>query len=68
MEDEIVMKFEGIDDEDAKEKILRRIGRMPGIEYVGIDPLSGEVTVMGGDIDRLGIEDDIEGMGYPLVR
>ena len=68
MEDEIVLKFEGIDSQDARERILRRIEQMPGIEYVGIDPQSGEVTVMGGDIDRLGIEDDIEGMGFPLVR
>ena len=68
MENEIVMKFEGIQPGIAREKILRRIQKMPGIEYVDVDPGRGTVTVMGGDIDRLTIEDEIESLGYPLVR
>ena len=68
MENEIVMKFEGIEAKGAKEKILRRIQKMPGIEYAGVDVSAGTVTVIGGDIDRLNIEDDIESLGYPLVR
>jgi len=68
METEIVMKFEGLESKDAKEKILRRIQKMPGIEYVGVDLPQGIVTVIGGDIDRLSLEDEVESLGYPLVR
>jgi len=68
METEIVMKFEGLKSKKASEQILRRIQKMPGIEYVSVDAPKGIVTVIGGDIDRLTIEDDIESLGYPLVR
>ena len=68
METEIVMKLEGLHGKDAGEQILRRIQKMPGIEYVSVDVPKGLVTIMGGDIDRLTIEDDIESLGYILVR
>ena len=68
METEIVLKFEGLKNKSDCEKILRRIQKMPGIEYVGVDSPRGIVTVIGGDIDRLAIEDDIESLGFPLVR
>ena len=68
MENEIVMKFEGIDSHKARQKIMRSIQKLPGIEYVNVSAHGGIVTVMGGDIDRLAIEDDVESMGYPLVR
>ena len=68
MENEIVMKVEGLRQKQAKEKILRRIEALPGIEYAGVDAIAGTITVIGGDVDRLGLEDEIEGMGYPLVR
>ena len=68
MENEVVMKVEGLGQGQAKKKILRKIEAMPGVEYAGVDQKSGTVTVIGGDIDRLSLEDEIEAMGYPLVR
>ena len=68
MENEIVMKFEGLSQGRAGKKILRKIEVMPGVEYAGVDEDAGIVTVIGGDIDRLSLEDEIEAMGYPLVR
>ena len=68
MENEIVLKIEGLKTSGAKEKILRRAGKMPGIEYVDVDEDAGTVTVIGGDIDRLGLEDEIEGIGCQIVR
>ena len=68
MENEIVLKVEGLELEGAKEKILCSAAKMPGIEYLDIDESAGTITVLGGDIDRLGLEDEIEGMGYQIVR
>ncbi|MCL2857485.1 MAG: heavy-metal-associated domain-containing protein [Oscillospiraceae bacterium] len=68
MENEIVLKVEGLEIEGAKEKILRRAEKMPGIEHLSIDEDAGTVTVIGGDLDRLGLEDEIEGLGYQIVR
>jgi len=68
MENEIVLKVEGLELDGAKEKILRRTEQMPGIEYLNIDEEAGTVTIIGGDIDRLGLEDEIESMGYQIVR
>ena len=68
MENEIVLKVEGLELSGAKEKILRRAQKMPGIEYLGVDSEAGTVTVVGGDLDRLSFEDEIESMGYRVVR
>jgi len=68
MENEIVLKVEGLELDGAKEKIIRRAEKMPGIEYLNVDEEAGTVTILGGDIDRLGLEDEIEGMGYQVVR
>ena len=68
MENEIVMKFEGLAQQEAEEKVMRCVGQLPGIEYASVDCDSGIVTVIGGDIDRLGLEDSIEALGFPLVR
>jgi|GEM_PF-790948 len=69
MENEIVMKFEGLENnKGAGEKILRRIQKMPGIEFASVDEQNGIVKIIGGDIDRLAIEDGVESLGYPLVR
>ena len=67
MENEIVLKVEGLELGGAKEKIQRRAGKMPGIEYLSVDEDAGTVTVIGGDIDRLTLEDEIEGMGYRVL-
>ena len=67
MENEVVLRFEGLEQEGACQEIAQYIQKMPGIEYVDVHP-SGRVTVVGGDIDQLGLEDDIEAMGYPLLR
>ena len=67
MENEIVLKVEGLELSDAKEKILRRVEQMPGIEYLNVDEQAGTVTIIGGDIDRPLLEDEIEGMGYRVV-
>ncbi|MCL2579902.1 MAG: hypothetical protein FWE32_07695 [Oscillospiraceae bacterium] len=66
MENEIVMRFDTAPSAEAKEKLIRKIEAMPGIEYVGVS--GGVVRVIGGDIDQLTIQDEIEGMGYPLMR
>ena len=68
MENEIVLKVEGLELEGAKEKIVRCAEKMPGIEYLSVDEDTGTLTVLGGDLDRLGLEDEIEGMGYRIVR
>jgi len=68
VENEIVLKVEGLELDGAREKILGRVGKMPGIEYLEVDEYYGTVTVLGGDIDRLGLEDEIEGMGYRVLR
>ena len=68
MENEIVLKVEGLEMDGASEKIRRCAEKMPGIEYLSVDEYAGTVTVLGGDIDRLGLEDEIEGMGYRVVR
>ena len=68
MENEIVLNVEGLDLDGAKEKIQRRAEQMPGIEYLSVDEEAGTVTIIGGDIDRLSLEDEIEGMGYQVVR
>ena len=67
MENEIVLKVEGLELSGAKEKIQRRTEKMPGIEYLNVDEDAGTVTVIGGDIDRLGLEDEIEAMGYRII-
>ena len=68
MENKVVLKIEGLETDGAKEKILRRAGKMPGIEYLSVDADTGTITVLGGDIDRLGLEDEIEGLGCRIVR
>lgn len=67
MENEIVLRVEGIKDKNASEKIIRKIQEMPGIELVAADPKLGHVTIMGGDLDQLLIEDHIESLGYRIV-
>ena len=69
MENEIVLKVEGLNMGGVEEKILRSVGKMPGIEYICVDEYAGTVTVVGGDIDRLKLEDEIEGIiGCQVVR
>ena len=68
MENEIVLKVEGLKMDGAKESIIRRAEKMPGIEYLSVDEEAGTVTIIGGDIDRLGLEDEIEGMGYHILH
>ena len=68
MENEIVLKVEGLNLDGAKEKILRCTEQMPGIEYLNVDEEAGTVTIIGGDIDRHLLEDNIEGMGYQVLR
>ena len=65
MENEIVLRVTGLDDKGA-ERIMRKIQEMPGIELVSADKKLGHVTVIGGDIDQLSIEDSIESLGYRI--
>ena len=67
VENEIVLKVEGLELDGAKEKIQRCIEKMPGIEYLNVDEDAGTVTIIGGDIDRLTLEDEIEAMGYRVI-
>lgn len=69
MENEIYLMVEGLEaDRKAAQKITGRIQKMPGIEVVSVDPTRGSVSVTGGDLDQLMIEDTIESMGYQLLR
>lgn len=68
MENEVVMRFEGLDSPGAREKVLSRVESvLPGAELITLDCQSGTLTVIGGDIDIHMIEDELEGLGYPRI-
>lgn len=68
MGNELSFVAEGLGDGKASKRITDQISRLPGIEFVSVDPDRGTITVTGGDLDNMLIEDAIELMGYQLLR
>ena len=68
MDNELFMQFDGLSGTRDTERILKRISKMPGVEFADIDPESGRLSLIGGDIDHYFVSDTIEAMGYPRVR
>ncbi len=64
MENQVVLKIEGIKSWKAANKVVKNIGTMPGVALVNVDLNNGYLRVTGGDLDQLQIADMVEGMGY----
>jgi len=68
MENEIYMQFDGLSGERDPERIIKRLSRIPGLEMVELDPESGRLRLIGGDIDPYFVADTLESFGYPQIR
>lgn len=67
MDNQIMLRVEGLEGRKAEQKLIREISTQPGIEAVTVSAEDGVVIVTGGDIDRLGIIDMVESMGYRMA-
>ncbi len=68
MGNELSFVVDGLQDGKGPKRITDRISKMSGIEFISVDPDRGTITVTGGDLDHMLIEDSIESLGYRLLR
>ena len=68
MENEILMYVEGMSGKKCEDIITREICRIPGIELVQVNAGNGTVSVTGGDIDFLYVQDIVESLGYTTLH
>jgi len=68
MENEILLRVEGMNGRKCEDKIVSGITRMPGVELVQVNAERGTVSVTGGDLDQLQLVDIIESLGYTALN
>lgn len=68
MENEILLRVEGMRGRKCENKIVGKITMMPGVELVQANADQGTVAVTGGDLDQLEIVDIVESMGYSTLH
>ncbi|MCL2056674.1 MAG: hypothetical protein FWH02_05580 [Oscillospiraceae bacterium] len=68
MENEILLYIEGMADKKTEDVITLEINRtVPGVELVQVNAEQGTVSVTGGDLDLLHIQDIVESLGYTVI-
>lgn len=68
MENEILLRVEGMRGRTCEEKIVSRIAMMPGIELVQANAKQGTVSVTGGDVDQMEVVDIVESLGFSTLH
>lgn len=64
MENNVYLQVEGLFDDRSKDKIIKSLSQMPGIELIHVDSSEGLIQLSGGDIDQLEVEDIVESLGF----
>ena len=68
MENEIMLRVEGMQNRRCEQKIQNELALLPGIEVMQVSAKAGTVCVTGGDLDQMQVVDVVESLGYTVLH
>ena len=68
MENEIMLRVEGMQNRSCEQKIQNELALLPGIEVLQVSAKEGIVCITGGDLDGMQVVDAVESLGYTVLH